>query len=515
MASSDLFDLIHSLKQTEKRYFKRFAQLHVKGEQNNYVRLFDAIEAQEEFDEAALLDQFAGEAFTRQFSVTKNYLFNIILKCLRSYHAGHDVEAKIFEIIQSSKILYDKGLYKKGLKLLNKAKQMAHKCEKFALLLTILAWEDIILYRHISKAEKVNAYKATLEEEFDEVLKVIENKHTYRRLKNQIYTLYRRSTSIRSQKDLDAYHSVMDDKLLKNEGHALSMDALMNFYQINGIFSSVVQNYEEAKRCDQLVVEILESNKTYLEDRLSSYISMLNNLLDSQLEFGEIQPFFESLQKMRNLPKEYPHKIKMTDKAMIFETTYSLEISYYLSKMNLENGLKIIPEIENGLEAYEELILPDFKTEILYNVSKTLFYSGQLRKALNWVSRIVFEEKSSPADDFLCFGRLLNVLIHFDLKHFNLLQYEIKSTRRFIKQKNRLYSLEKTLLSHLNKIANSSDKSTYQTQLEKCLNQLLPILEQPYGKSSRSYLNITAWLKSKIENKSILEFLEKEKLPQQ
>ena len=33
--SDDLFLLIKSLKQTEKRYFKIFASIHVKGEQNN------------------------------------------------------------------------------------------------------------------------------------------------------------------------------------------------------------------------------------------------------------------------------------------------------------------------------------------------------------------------------------------------------------------------------------------------------------------------------------------------
>jgi len=41
--STELFDLIRSLSQSEKRYFKVYASKHVIGKENNYVRLFEAI----------------------------------------------------------------------------------------------------------------------------------------------------------------------------------------------------------------------------------------------------------------------------------------------------------------------------------------------------------------------------------------------------------------------------------------------------------------------------------------
>jgi len=34
-----LFDLIKSLTQTEAAFFKKYACIHVKGEENNYVQL--------------------------------------------------------------------------------------------------------------------------------------------------------------------------------------------------------------------------------------------------------------------------------------------------------------------------------------------------------------------------------------------------------------------------------------------------------------------------------------------
>ena len=51
-ASDNLHALIKSLTQTEKRFFKLSASIH-KGERN-YMKLFEAIDKQREYDEVAL-----------------------------------------------------------------------------------------------------------------------------------------------------------------------------------------------------------------------------------------------------------------------------------------------------------------------------------------------------------------------------------------------------------------------------------------------------------------------------
>ena len=80
-SSSDLFDLIKSLKQSEKRYFKIFSERHVIGEKNNYVMLFDAIDNMAEYDELALIksNPFLKESL---LSDQKYHLYGLILKSL-------------------------------------------------------------------------------------------------------------------------------------------------------------------------------------------------------------------------------------------------------------------------------------------------------------------------------------------------------------------------------------------------------------------------------------------------
>ncbi|MCB9336004.1 MAG: hypothetical protein H6586_07635, partial [Flavobacteriales bacterium] len=81
-----LFELVHSLTKSEKRFVKLNAQMH--SGDKVYLKLMDAILKQNEYNEDELLGLFKNEKFVKQFSVAKNYLINFILKQLRQYHSG-------------------------------------------------------------------------------------------------------------------------------------------------------------------------------------------------------------------------------------------------------------------------------------------------------------------------------------------------------------------------------------------------------------------------------------------
>ena len=49
--SASLYQLIKSLKKSEKRYFRLSVDRGGNGEEKKYLRLFDSIDAQQQFDE--------------------------------------------------------------------------------------------------------------------------------------------------------------------------------------------------------------------------------------------------------------------------------------------------------------------------------------------------------------------------------------------------------------------------------------------------------------------------------
>ena len=83
--STDLYDLIHSMSGPEKAYYKRYGYKGGKKSANDqYLKLFDAVDKQKAYDEPALRKKFSGKSF----SAAKNHLYHSVLQSLMDYNAG-------------------------------------------------------------------------------------------------------------------------------------------------------------------------------------------------------------------------------------------------------------------------------------------------------------------------------------------------------------------------------------------------------------------------------------------
>ena len=105
--SNELFDLVKSLTKSEKRFFKLSSSLQT-GDKN-YLKIFDAIDKQDEYDENALKNLFKKETFIKHFPSEKNHLYKLILKSLRAYHADNSVSSQLKQEIKNIEILYNKA----------------------------------------------------------------------------------------------------------------------------------------------------------------------------------------------------------------------------------------------------------------------------------------------------------------------------------------------------------------------------------------------------------------------
>ena len=143
--SDDLYRLIKSLTKPEKGYFKKFAAKNASGSKQNYIVLFDAIDSMNSYDEGLLKKKLKNDPVSRQLSVYKVYLFNLILKSLSQYGAFDNSTSRIKELLDYSKTLSSKALHKEALKQLKKAKELAYKFTNFTLLLDVLIAERNII----------------------------------------------------------------------------------------------------------------------------------------------------------------------------------------------------------------------------------------------------------------------------------------------------------------------------------------------------------------------------------
>lgn len=169
----NLFILIKSLSKSEKGYFKKHSSFYGRSqEKNNYIKIFDAMNVQKEYNEQKLLRKFKTEGFINQFSVAKNYLYNTILDSLEAYNKTVNIGLR--SAMNGADILVDKGLLTQAQKLLKKAKRIAVQYNKFTYVTEINLMEQRIYYLQ-SDIQGLKASSKVLAAEHKKALKQIES----------------------------------------------------------------------------------------------------------------------------------------------------------------------------------------------------------------------------------------------------------------------------------------------------------------------------------------------------
>ena len=95
--SNDLFQLIQSLSKSEKRYFKLFATRHF-DKDNQYLKLFEAIETQLTYQEALLVPIFSEGKSAAHFAVLKKQLYESLLEALHRFDELSNNWQKVYTI---------------------------------------------------------------------------------------------------------------------------------------------------------------------------------------------------------------------------------------------------------------------------------------------------------------------------------------------------------------------------------------------------------------------------------
>src|SRR5258705_9548804 len=123
--TDSLFQLIHSLKKSEKRNFKLYIKRSSAREDLKIIRLFDAFDKLKEYDEQLLLKKLRGITKS-QLANLKSHLYKEVLASLRLIKTSDSIDLQLHEQLDYARILYNRGLYLQSLKILEKVKELAH-----------------------------------------------------------------------------------------------------------------------------------------------------------------------------------------------------------------------------------------------------------------------------------------------------------------------------------------------------------------------------------------------------
>lgn len=492
--SDSLFQLIKSLNGQEKRYFKIFAARHTIGEKNNSLKLFDAIDKQDEYDETEIKKSLKKEKFVKQLFVIKSYLYEMILKGLSSYHTENSIGAQLNQSIHCIEILYNKALYEQCEKMIEKAERQAIKYEYHPVLLDIINWK-FKLVRATTMTKTFEDELDTLHQQKQLVVERIFNHFQYKWLNAKLLSrAMEKGWFPRGPEEIQReYDPIMTNPIFENAKNALSLHAKILFHNTVSAYFHLKGDTEKSYFHSKEGETVFNENILLIENNQEDYISCLSNLIFTSMFLKKYQETFHYI----NILKEMNLRSKALQ-AKIITSAYLPEIISYNITGNIAAGIKLISEVEKKVHVYENLLLPREIIYLKYNFACLYFKANEFKKSAHWLFVVLNDSSINFLPDLHTKAKIMNLMVQSELGNADLLPYILRSTYHFLLKQQRLYKFEKRVIDFIRNLPNVFSKeitSAYQTlKLD-----LVELAKDPYEKKAMDFFGFINWLDTKID----------------
>jgi len=419
----DLFDLIQSLSKAEKRYFKIEAR---KGgtKSSNYLKLFDAINKMEEYDE----DWLKKQSFVKHLSAEKAYLYDAMLRSLRNFRSEKSSSAQLSELMLDARYLYARGLYDQSHRLMQKAKKLAYSLQNHTAALEINTFASyfILARKGAQNAEQLEA----LIKERKTLAKIIQEEIELSCVADKI-SLYSH----------ESYHAFKDDLVAQNINEVVSpyLKGRMTESDFSSAFAyrsylHTMANYHRMNQkndsSNQFTVDLIdfwESIPKIRNEEFHRYLSAIYNLIQKNLLFENYELLTSLLVKLEDAVVQ-----NKTYEGVVFALVSHTRLVYYMNTDQFDKAILLADKIKKGLENYT--VINRRRIVLSINVAILFFVQGRYKDSKEWLEFIIKKPKLKDRRDLQNIARIIYCIIHLEEeRYFDAIESVFRSTSRYFK----------------------------------------------------------------------------------
>lgn len=495
--STELFKLVKSLSKSEKRFFKMSSALQ--SGDKNYLKIFDVIEKQQDYDEEALKKEFAKETFIKHLPSEKNHLYKLILKSLRSFYGEHSISSILKQEIKNVEILYNKALYRECEKFVARAKVLAEEYEKFYYWFELISWEKKLLEEAYQEGEFGTNLDDLVEEE-ELVMSKLRNLAEYQIIYSKINLIFRSGGFTRNERERKIVDDIADYHLIKGKNTAISTKAASMCYYIKGLCAATNRNYNDSFQFFNRTREILDNNPKIKEDSAQRYVLTMIFLIRCHVDSNQFDEAKKLMTELRALPEN--KSFSSTDISLkIFSNSYNQELAMLHKQGEFSKSLELLDEITKVSDLHYDKLNKEQELLFSYNKAYSYFGVGEYKKALSSLIEVLNDNEPNLRQDIYSFARLLNLVIHFELENYDYLEYVIKSTNRYLSKYEKDYKIEDVLIKYIRKLAKTPNSIAQLELFEAMGTEVSKLLQERHEQVILEYFHVSAWINSKL-NKS-------------
>jgi hypothetical protein len=491
----EIYELMKSLSKTEKRYFKLYTQFQ-HGDKS-YLKLFDIIDKQVSYNEKIINQKYLAKNKVTNFPAIKKYLFDQLIASIKSYGAYKDLDSDHSHLIETYKVLLYKGLHGQSDRLLKKIKQITLEDDAFTRHFSVLNIEYRQVIYNPSDTGSRNVMRIL--KELRDTLDIMNN---YSRVA-ETYTLVRlqlrNKLYCRNKKDKDELTKIIFPLLKTTEADMLSRTAL---------------SMRNIALCDYYLAigqpkKAFETSKIYLELRKNAgsndklELATLNEYFQHSvicIRSGFFEGFEENMIKYKSLINTIRNKEKYF---IAYEKWYNNQVIYFNRTGEFEAGAAFAEEEQNKKEPIEHNFSMKARITMWYFMAYNCYARQQYKKSLQYIQRIM-NQPHNVSDEFI-FAKLLMMFIHYELKNYELLEYQTRSAQRMMEKQERLYGSEKLMLIFFKTVSAVDSKKLRFQQLEALKKNIEVLFKTYYERGFSYYFDIQSWIESELTGKAFAQ----------
>jgi len=500
--SRNLFDLIKSLDKNEKRYFKVMFSNSQTSDDLKMLILFDHINKQQEFDEDSILKK-EPSLKPSQLSNLKAYLYEKIMQSVRQYNASRIYDIKIREQIDFAQLLVERRLYPLGINCLKKAKKMAKQNSNLELQLEIIKLEKDILTQTGSEADRTDQIIA----EVQHINSQINNITIFTNLFIKLNSLYRKIGFIRDESDYLKVKEFFYSNLPTYTEERLSVAEKIYLYRLFVGYYFFIQDFDQGLAYSKKLEQILETEELLVETHIELYITSLNNLLIAHYKLWHYEEFLQTNNKLHSVKSLSTLHMNESIRIRLLKYYYIHEINKFFMVGDFDKGADFVTKESANITALIELLDQHSAMIINYKIACLYFGAANYSQSIRWLNKIINIANADIREDLHCFARIINLICHYELGNFDVINYYIISTYRFLFKKEDLHLFQKFILKFLKSLNKEVSNKELLERFIRLKTQLVPLVNSSYEKRAFIYFDIISWLESKIEKRAVQEII--------
>ncbi len=446
--NDNLHQLVKSLSKSEKRYFK------IDNTNSKQIILFDAIDKLKVYDSVLLVKKVKDKSITNQLALSKSRLYSSILKSLRAFHSNNTVDSQLINMYLNAEILFNKTLYKQSKKILNQAKKIAKKHEKYNVLILISKLEKKLFEKNNYSEVNVEMINAIIDSDKLLGLSILNNLEFWG-LKSLLFSHMYKQGQARTKSEQEEFNNIIKHPALSDYSKAITTEGKYLYNHVYSAYYFSMNEFEKSYNYLRKNIDLIENNPAIFKEEPNTLFAILTNVIFIGNQLRKYNEVEELLEKLYALVAELEKSANEDLQLKLFGSIYSLEIHMYVQKAEFDKAYALIPKIIFGIEKYGAKVPPIRLADFYYSMTAVCIAKQRYSEALQYINQLFSAVKIAETEDLYAFAQLIRIMIHYELEHTDLLPYITQSTYRCLKKNEKFYKSEKLILNTYKKVLNT------------------------------------------------------------